>query len=240
MHRCSAEFCREGHALEGQGTGTLCPDCGRRSSPGEKSCGICGKALTEGAGLEATNAPAPGEKACSRCLRPNGPEARFCSHCGQPLEGGGITRPQPLIGAFEYGTPGGFWLRVLALFIDSIVLTALGLAIFALFGEDVAGYYSADRPLVFADFVDFVLSFLYAPVLIALWSTTVGKRALNLYVVRADGGRCDFWRALGRSFASILSGLLFGIGFLMVAFREDKRALHDLIAGTAVIRLHSS
>jgi uncharacterized RDD family membrane protein YckC len=34
----------------------------------------------------------------------------------------------------------------------------------------------------------------------------------------------------------MLSGFLFGIGFLLVAFRGDKRGLHDLLAGTAVVR----
>ncbi|WP_418640526.1 RDD family protein [Sulfurimonas sp. ST-27] len=42
-------------------------------------------------------------------------------------------------------------------------------------------------------------------------------------------------QAITRSLAYIPSLLLFGLGFLMVAFRKDKRGLHDLIAGTIVI-----
>ncbi len=127
---------------------------------------------------------------------------------------------------------------MVASIIDSIVVIVLGLLIYLVFGGDIDNYvnFNPDTPFVFADFVNILFSFLYSPVLIGLWSTTVGKRALNLYVVRSDGGRCGFWRALVRTFASILSAILLGIGYLMIAFREDKRGLHDLMAGTAVIR----
>ena len=39
----------------------------------------------------------------------------------------------------------------------------------------------------------------------------------------------------GRMLATIVSTLTLGVGYLMVAFREDKRSLHDLIVGTRVI-----
>jgi uncharacterized RDD family membrane protein YckC len=45
----------------------------------------------------------------------------------------------------------------------------------------------------------------------------------------------DNKQAITRSFGYIVSTLFFLIGFIMVAFRSDKRALHDLLASTAVI-----
>jgi len=48
--------------------------------------------------------------------------------------------------------------------------------------------------------------------------------------------RISFGRATGRFFARIISGLTLGIGYLMVAFTEKKQALHDMIAGTLVLR----
>ena len=42
--------------------------------------------------------------------------------------------------------------------------------------------------------------------------------------------------ATGRYFAKILSGILFGIGYIMVGFTERKRGLHDMIANTLVIK----
>ncbi len=162
--------------------------------------------------------------------------AQFCYSCGLPLTDEHLRASPPVIGAFRQGTPGGFWARVVAFIIDSVVLMALNLGMYVLLGEDISNYSDPDAPYVFVDFLGFVVGVLYAPVLIGLWSTTIGKRALNLYVVREDGARCGFWRAFGRSAASIVSLLPLGIGFLMVAFRADKRALHDLIAGTAVIQ----
>ena len=118
------------------------------------------------------------------------------------------------------------------------MFAVLSTGIYLALGEDPAKslMWNVEPAWVLADWVVLVAAFLYAPILISLWSTTIGKRCLNLYVVRSDGGRCDFWQALGRTVASILSFLTLGIGFLMIALRADKRALHDLIAGTAVIQ----
>jgi uncharacterized RDD family membrane protein YckC len=60
--------------------------------------------------------------------------------------------------------------------------------------------------------------------------------ALGIRVTDLDGGRISFGRATGRYFGKILSGLILGIGFLMAAFTERKQALHDLLAGTLVVR----
>ena len=79
------------------------------------------------------------------------------------------------------------------------------------------------------------LAILYFPVLVATWSTTLGKRIFGLYVVRNDGSKIGFCRAFARSLCYNISGLIFGIGFLMIAFSEDKRGLHDLICDTKVV-----
>ena len=48
--------------------------------------------------------------------------------------------------------------------------------------------------------------------------------------------RMTFGRATGRYFAKIISALTLGIGFLMVAWTDRKRGLHDMIDGTVVVR----
>lgn len=48
--------------------------------------------------------------------------------------------------------------------------------------------------------------------------------------------RIGFGRATGRYFGSILSGMICFIGFIMVAFTEKQQALHDMLAGTLVVR----
>jgi len=58
--------------------------------------------------------------------------------------------------------------------------------------------------------------------------------ALQIRVVSMDGGPLSFGQSVGRYFATFLSALILGIGFVMAGVRSDKRALHDLLAGTRV------
>src|SRR5690606_37830627 len=59
---------------------------------------------------------------------------------------------------------------------------------------------------------------------------TLGKRALGIKVTDEHGQRLGTARAFGRWFASALSYITFYIGFLMAAFTDRKRALHDFVA----------
>ena len=68
------------------------------------------------------------------------------------------------------------------------------------------------------------------------WQGTLGKKALGLEVTDLEGRRISFGRATGRFFAKIISALILWIGFIMAGFTEKKQALHDMIAGTLVIR----
>ena len=228
-----ARFCDNcGTRIDG-----ACQSCGHQNGPGARFCNNCGQILSGGAAQAAApSAPASDASVCPRCLHRNDEGAQFCYSCGLPLTGENAKAAPHAIRAFQHGPPGGFWARVAAYIIDGIVLTVLGIAVYPLTGESPLRCFDTDSSLVFADVLVIVIQLLYTPILISLWSTTIGKRALNLYVLRSDGSRCGFWQAFGRTLASTLSALLFGIGFLMVALRQDKRALHDLIAGTAVIQ----
>ncbi|MBP5403474.1 MAG: RDD family protein [Elusimicrobiaceae bacterium] len=65
---------------------------------------------------------------------------------------------------------------------------------------------------------------------------TWGKQLLGIKVVGPQGMRLSFARATGRFFAKILSYLIFYIGFIMAAFTNRKRALHDFVAETYVVK----
>jgi len=65
---------------------------------------------------------------------------------------------------------------------------------------------------------------------------TLGKIVFRLKVVDLNGARISFARATGRFFAKILSGMILNIGYIMAGFTERKQALHDMIAGTFVLR----
>jgi uncharacterized RDD family membrane protein YckC len=64
---------------------------------------------------------------------------------------------------------------------------------------------------------------------------TPGMALLGVRVVRADGTEIDPWRGVVRALAFPLSFILFGLGFVGILLQREHRALHDLIAGTAVV-----
>lgn len=65
---------------------------------------------------------------------------------------------------------------------------------------------------------------------------TPGKMACRMRVTDIHGSRITIGRAAGRYFGKFLSFILMGIGFLMVMWTARKQGLHDLLAGTCVIR----
>ena len=64
---------------------------------------------------------------------------------------------------------------------------------------------------------------------------TLGKIVIGAKVVDANGEKLTFGKATGRHFAKFISTLLLFVGYIMVAFDERKRGLHDIMAGTYVI-----
>ena len=78
---------------------------------------------------------------------------------------------------------------------------------------------------------------LYDLIFLKGWSATPGKLAMGLRIRTADGGPLTVGRIIGRHFAVSLSGLIMGIGYLMVAFDAEKRGLHDHLCATRVVRI---
>jgi uncharacterized RDD family membrane protein YckC len=77
--------------------------------------------------------------------------------------------------------------------------------------------------------------FTYFAGLTAITGRTIGKAVLGVFVVRPDGTRVTARAAALRTLAFPLSFLLFGAGFFLGVIRRDRRQLHDLIGGTAVV-----
>ncbi len=166
----------------------------------------------------------------------------------------GADHPVAYSGAAAgYSDYGGFWLRFVALIIDSLILGVVGALVGGCFGGvigvlfNAAGAFDPANPsgneFAFAaiqlviNLVGTVISVLYFAFFeSSQWQATLGKKALGLKVTDLDGRRISFARALGRNLARILSGLICAIGYIMAAFTERKQALHDLIAGTLVVR----
>lgn len=139
---------------------------------------------------------------------------------------------------------GGFWLRLVAYVIDLILINVVLSIIAAVLGIK----YMPGDPTSF-DLDQFVaqMGTLQLLGLVVTWlywalmessarGATVGKMAVGLRVVDESGHRLSFLRATGRFFAKFVSTIILCIGFLMIAFTDRKRGLHDMIAGTLVIK----
>ena len=187
---------------------------------------------------------------CGRCGW-QGEEARYCARCGNDLSAAPGTpqatfpppplrppAPGPVTGAprvFTAIRPAGFWIRVVAVLIDGVVLiVAQGILFGAgwmLWGSGLsAGMAVKGATQLFSSLIGaaYTIAFHW------IWGQTLGKMALQIRVVSMDGGPLSFGQAVGRYFATFLSALILGIGFVMAGVRSDKRALHDLLAGTRV------
>jgi uncharacterized RDD family membrane protein YckC len=78
-------------------------------------------------------------------------------------------------------------------------------------------------------------AFLYFAYPLAVSGRTLGMAAAGIRAVRADGDALGPRRAVVRVIALPFSFLLLGFGFLLIVLRADRRALHDLVAGSAVV-----
>jgi uncharacterized RDD family membrane protein YckC len=133
---------------------------------------------------------------------------------------------------------------VIALFIPLAAITGAAAHLRTL--EDLPHRGSPD-PAIIAAVFSVIFTFVGAALLItwlyhaymesSSWQATVGKRAVNLYVTDLNGQPISFLNATGRHFAKIITGLIpLLLGYIMAAFTERKQALHDMIAGTLVLR----
>jgi uncharacterized RDD family membrane protein YckC len=188
---------------------------------------------------------------CQRCGW-QGENAQYCSRCGasfgtSPVAARGPFAPPPVSPPAPVLTPvlvtvssrpAGFWIRFVAVFIDGIVLlVAQGILFSAgwMVSGGSAGGGTAVKGLV--NVFGTLLGAAYGIIFHWLWGQTLGKMALQIKVVSMDGGPLTFGQAAGRYFATFLSAIILCIGFIMAGIRSDKRALHDLLAGTRVVRL---
>ena len=183
---------------------------------------------------------------CAECGRTFPPDevVRYgaiavCANC-KPIFLQKLREGVAITGAFEYG---GFWIRFAALIVDNIILLAVGLMInlplsylFAIGKPQPGqiGVYLAFQVLL--SVINMLLHVAYDTWFVGRFGATPGKMACKLKIITADGGRVSYSRALGRSLAKILSGLILCIGYLMAAFDDQKRALHDRICDTRVIK----
>ena len=145
----------------------------------------------------------------------------------------------------------GFWIRAAAFVIDWLILVSLVSLVTLPWAEPLSrmqtevfaqakspnpDYAIITRFWLISLAIDLPLGFLYFTAFNGSRGATPGKQVLGLRIVREDGSPLGYTRAFLRRAAQLVSALTFGAGYVMVAFHPEKRALHDLLAGTRVVR----
>jgi uncharacterized RDD family membrane protein YckC len=151
----------------------------------------------------------------------------------------------------------GFWLRFVAAIIDAIILGALQfiavMPILGLVGIGVASEMQdfdpsnqaeamsmAGQIMAFAGVSQFIFlaiqTLYFALMESSNYQASIGKMVLGLKVTDVNGGKLDFVKAFVRNLSKVISTFILFIGYIMAGFTEKKQALHDMIAGTLVLK----
>ncbi len=139
-------------------------------------------------------------------------------------------------------TPGGpryvgFWKRLLAFFIDTLILVTVFVTIaIAIYGRRYVQLASQGQTLLFDVLVQFVLPAVAAILFWRYRGATPGKMLVSARIVDAATlGAPSTGKLIGRYFAYIVSSI-FMLGFIWIAFDKRKQGWHDKLAGTVVIQ----
>ncbi len=117
----------------------------------------------------------------------------------------------------------GFWHRFLASLLDAIIV-GMAFGLLRSMWHGVGGIF----PFWFA---------VYCVIMWATKATTIGGIICGLKVVRLDDRPLDWGVAIVRALSAFLSLAVAGLGFIWVAFDDEKQSWHDKIAGTTIVRV---
>jgi uncharacterized RDD family membrane protein YckC len=147
-----------------------------------------------------------------------------------------MSRPARLGVTGHYAGPVS---RAAAAFVDGFLIFALftvGAAGVNLLVTAVFGVSLAEDSRGWAWILSLAIwALVYSMVCLTVAGKTPGKALTGLRVVSKDGSVLPVRRAIGRTLAFPLSLIFFGIGFLGIIFGREHKALHDVIAKTAVV-----
>jgi uncharacterized RDD family membrane protein YckC len=202
-----------------------CPYCGGPLEPGDTFCGGCGKAVEA-------------EKGPIHTGLKKEPEIKKVTPTQKSVE------QRPTAKSIRYA---GFWMRFFALLLDWIILSILFTPLIA--GTVFLGFLYAEFleeisdpdfiPVVISAISSLVYAFLFFLYFLICHSfgVTIGKKIVGIRLIKSDGSRPGFGRALLReTIGRWLAGLIFYLGYLWIAWDSHKQGWHDKVAGTFVIR----
>jgi uncharacterized RDD family membrane protein YckC len=151
----------------------------------------------------------------------------------------------PMVAPYGYG---GFWIRFVAKFVDGLITGVVGVIFNIALGAIIFGnanYLAGSAEaapgqrfafMAISNLASIGMGLGYMVFFIGRYAATPGKMAVGLKLVRPDGSPLGTGRIIGRYFAEILSGLTLTIGYIIAAFDDEKRSLHDQICDTRVVK----
>ena len=234
-------FCRACGTPLIQKKSVLCTACGHDVPLPAEFCGRCGHELPD---KDKSFPPTKPQKLSD--LHPATPASPSKSGPGAPASARPRPRPPlPKGMARRLGEPAGFGIRLVSAIVDEMILgipLLMGTLLWVTFGASGIGGDVGPRSVSPGALLALALLFSLLCVLYYLWfwavrGATPGKSLLGL-VIRTESGETPIGlkRAALRLIGYLASSLVLGLGFAMIAFSEDKRGLHDRIAGTRVTR----
>jgi uncharacterized RDD family membrane protein YckC/cytoskeletal protein CcmA (bactofilin family) len=201
------------------------PEPAKPGADGGPRPGPAGPSTPAGVGVAPSNAgpsagaPSAGLSSASAAASMVSPEVQMGTAAPPPPHGASAAAVSPVMLDVATLPRAGFWIRMLALFID-LVLVAVALGWILGHGSSVL--------LVLAA---------YGAVMWKLKGTTIGGIVCDLKVVRIGGGPLDWASAIIRALGCFLSLVVAGLGFIWIAVDREHQAWHDKIAGTVVVRV---
>lgn len=195
-----------------------------------------------GAGAGGAAAPTGGtEVVCSQCGKIFSQEdvIRYgdvwvCATC-KPVFVQRLKEGAAVAGTMDYAS---FGTRFAAKLLDGIIVGIVNMGLSMAMGMAMKGAGADGQVAVQIGLmvVSIFLNLAYGIFFLGKFGATPGKMACKIKVVMADGEPITYGRAAGRCFAEILSGMICYIGYLMAAFDDEKRTLHDRICNTRVVK----
>ena len=159
----------------------------------------------------------------------------ICANC-KPVFMQKLAEGAPInTGTLNYA---GFWIRFVAKILDGLILGIPFMVIYIIVLIPQMRRGAPTEVTLLPLLVQFGFIFVqmaYEIFFLGKYGATLGKMACKIHVVTAEGGRIGYGRATGRFFSEILSGMICYIGYIIVGFDGQKRALHDYICNTRVV-----
>jgi uncharacterized RDD family membrane protein YckC len=200
-----------------------------------------GQVKEPGAATSPAPPVAPGQVVCAECGRGFAPDqviphgnVFICAAC-KPVFLQKLKEGVAVHGALNYAS---FGIRFGAKFLDGIILAIpVYTLIFAIQGFHRGAQPSISRTIT-NQLIGIGFGLSYYTFFVGKFGATPGKMAAKLLIVNPDGSKVSYAKALGRYFAAeYISGCFtLCIGYLMVLWDDERRALHDRICSTRVIR----